>query len=326
LERDWNRTGATIWMQNNWTVSIWASVSYMILIFAGQKLMSYRDAFDLRWPLATWNALLSLFSIVGFLRSTPEFFRVLSRHGFHHSVCVPSYSQDSVCGLWMEAFILSKMFELVDTAFIVLRKRPLIFLHWYHHVTVLVYCWHAMKDHTAAGRWFSWMNFAVHSIMYAYYAASALRIRAPRWVSMGITTMQLSQMIVGCYLVYYVYYVKTYQPERMCHQTWENLYFCFGIYFTYFLLFLNFFYKAYLESALRRSKKAAAKRAAEAIEREVDKKEAIDNAISDNNHAAVNGKLKNGIRLRNGYHLGDKHENGSSVQVDDSIIAEKKRD
>jgi len=231
----------------------------------------------------------------------------------------------------MEAFILSKLFELVDTAFIVLRKRPLIFLHWYHHVTVLVYCWHSMKDHTAAGRWFSWMNFAVHSIMYAYYAASALRIRAPRWVSMGITSMQLSQMIVGCYLVYYVYHVKTYTPERMCHQTWENLYFCFGIYFTYFLLFMNFFYKAYLESVLRKSKKREeagmmAKREAHAIEREVDKK----TALLDDASTTVNGKLKNGIRLRNGYHLGDdhrhQHENGSSVHADDSIQAEKKRD
>jgi len=193
-------------------------------------------------------------------------------------------------------------------------------------VTVLCYCWHSMKDHTAAGRWFSWMNFAVHSIMYAYYSASALRIRAPRWVSMGITTMQLSQMIVGCYLVYYVYHVKTYMPERMCHQTWENLYFCFAIYFTYFLLFLNFFYKAYVESALRRSKKAAGTKqssetAAAGIERNVDKKD------HDVMEATVNGKIKNGIRLRNGYHHHHEHENGSSVQAtDNSIQAEKKRD
>ena len=32
-----------------------------------------------------------------------------------------------------------------------------------------------------------------------------------------------------------------------CQQTWENMGFCFGIYFSYFLLFCNFFYHAYLK-------------------------------------------------------------------------------
>eukprot|EP00122_Pirum_gemmata_P011475 Pgem_evm2s10633 len=46
-------------------------------------------------------------------------------------------------GMWTTLFIFSKIPELFDTMFIVLRKRPLIFLHWYHHITVLAYCWHA---------------------------------------------------------------------------------------------------------------------------------------------------------------------------------------
>lgn len=33
--------------------------------------------------------------------------------------------------------------ELGDTLFIVLRKRPLIFLHYYHHVAVLIYTVHS---------------------------------------------------------------------------------------------------------------------------------------------------------------------------------------
>lgn len=39
--------------------------------------------------------------------------------------------QDRVCGFWTWLFVLSKLPELGDTIFIVLRKQPLIFLHWY---------------------------------------------------------------------------------------------------------------------------------------------------------------------------------------------------
>ena len=71
--------------------------------------------------------------------------------------------------------ILFQVPELGDTIFIVLRKQKLIFLHWYHHITVLIYCWYSFSQYTAPARWFVVMNFVVHSIMYTYYAFRALR-------------------------------------------------------------------------------------------------------------------------------------------------------
>uniref|UniRef100_A0A914D9F7 Elongation of very long chain fatty acids protein n=1 Tax=Acrobeloides nanus TaxID=290746 RepID=A0A914D9F7_9BILA len=93
--------------------------------------------------------------------------------------------------------IFSLIVELGDTAFIVLRKRPLIFLHWYHHVTVLIYTWHACKDHNASGRWFMWMNFGEHALMYFYYAMSVTNIRFPKQVAILITTLQIFQMVAS---------------------------------------------------------------------------------------------------------------------------------
>lgn len=44
------------------------------------------------------------------------------------SICSNDVSPASA--FWAWAFVLSKLVELGDTAFIILRKQPLIFLHW----------------------------------------------------------------------------------------------------------------------------------------------------------------------------------------------------
>ena len=38
-----------------------------------------------------------------------------------------------------------------STLWLLLRKSPVILLHWYHHVTVLLYCWHAYSVRIGTG-------------------------------------------------------------------------------------------------------------------------------------------------------------------------------
>jgi len=241
----------TRWFDTYWFHSITLSIIYMAAIWTGRTAMRNRPAFGLTKPLIYWNFAAALFSLVGAIRMTPEFFYVLRNYGFGYSVCTSGYTQLKVAGFWATTFTLSKAIELIDTAFIVLRKRPVIFLHWYHHVTVLLLTWYGYSDHTAPARWFIWMNYTIHAIMYTYYGLRAMSIRTPKWISASITSMQIGQMVVGCYIAYHVYDAKA--NGSFCQQTHKHLRFTIFIYFTYLVLFLHFFYQAYLSKGKQRA-------------------------------------------------------------------------
>merc|ERR1719348_1327147 len=216
--------------------------------------MSSRPRMEMRGALILWNATLGVFSIMGALRTWPEFLHVLSEHGIHHSLCIPSFiEKDRVAGYWTFMFVMSKVPELGDTIFIVLRKQPLIFLHWYHHVSVLIYCWYSFSEYTAPARWFIVMNFVVHSMMYTYYAFRALRYRVAKWVAMVITSSQLVQMVVGCIVNYMAFQFK--QNGMECGVSDTNLKLSLIMYTSYFVLFARFFYNTYLGSNNRKKRR-----------------------------------------------------------------------
>jgi len=245
FEQEFEHSVVRVWMEENWRpVCAWASGIYLLLIFGGQLIMTNRQPFQLRGPLVAWNIMLAVFSITGAARTFPEFIYTFSTQGFHHSLCVPSFiERDRVSGFWTWMFVLSKVPELGDTIFIVLRKQRLIFLHWYHHVTVLIYCWYSFSEYTAPARWFVVMNFTVHSLMYTYYAFRALRFRIPKYVAMVITTLQLVQMVVGCLVNYIAYTLKKRGVE--CGVSNTNLKMSLLMYTSYFVLFARFFYNTY---------------------------------------------------------------------------------
>lgn len=162
--------------------------------------------------------------------------------------------QDRVAGFWTWLFVLSKLPELGDTIFIVLRKQPLIFLHWYHHITVLIYSWFSYTEYTSSARWFIVMNYCVHSAMYSYYALRAMGYKPPRFISMVITTMQLSQMVVGCAINIWAYDYLKEAHNAPCHISHINVNLSIAMYFSYFILFARFFYASYLAPNARKGK------------------------------------------------------------------------
>ena len=239
------------WMQHNWHLSIAISFFYVTLVGLGNVWMRSRVKYELRFFLIIWNLFLAVFSITGAIRSFPEFYYALTQHGIVYSICDGSYAY-GITGFWAFMFIMSKVPELVDTLFIILRKQRLIFLHWYHHATVLCYCWFSYKDFASNGRWFMNMNYIVHGLMYSYYACKALKIRVPMFISQLITTLQIVQMIGGCYVNWVAYQTKVYTPNIECKVSFENIYASMIMYLSYFALFFNFFLHVYV---FRSSKK-----------------------------------------------------------------------
>eukprot|EP00123_Amoebidium_parasiticum_P000968 comp11927_c0_seq1/m.6592 comp11927_c0_seq1/g.6592 ORF comp11927_c0_seq1/g.6592 comp11927_c0_seq1/m.6592 type:complete len:313 (-) comp11927_c0_seq1:488-1426(-) len=238
-----------------------ASAVYLVFCFGVQALMKNRQPFGLKRSLAAWNLLLATFSFFGAVRTVPHLLNNLFVEGFHYTVCnqAPESYGFGASGLWTGLFIYSKLPELGDTVFIVLRKKPLIFLHWYHHITVLLFCWHAFATQSSAGLYFVAMNYSVHAIMYFYYFLMAVNAK-PAWINpLFITMMQLSQMAVGIFVCGATYYYKVHLGEEdKCHVRGDNLFWCAAMYASYFALFLEFLLKRYVFKAHPKAKPVTA--------------------------------------------------------------------
>lgn len=206
-----------------------------------------------------WNFSLSLFSWIGAFRTAPQLIHNLSTMSLRDNVCMnPEISFGSgSSGLWVQLFILSKFPELLDTFFIVIHKKPLIFLHWYHHITVLAYCWHSYVSKSPAGLFFVVMNYSVHAIMYGYYFLMAIKMK-PKWLNaMFITTAQISQMVVGVIVTVIGFYYYKFEGDT-CNIQKENNIAAFLMYGSYLFLFAQFFIGRYFKVKAKATKKKAA--------------------------------------------------------------------
>ncbi|XP_014671216.1 PREDICTED: putative fatty acid elongation protein 3 [Priapulus caudatus] len=252
IERGFDFAEAKDWTRERLPLTVYSSLVYVVAIFAIQSYMKSRPPFGLRAPLATWNFLLAAFSFCGVLRTVPELVHSISTYGYPYTVCNDAV-RHGITGFWTFLFVVSKLVELGDTLFIVLRRGRLIFLHWYHHITVLMYAFYCYADGNAAARWFVCCNFTVHTIMYTYYGLVAIRIRPPRWVSMVITSMQLLQFFV-CFgaSLYQYHLIKKGVP---CTGTHKSLYTSFVLLVTYIVFFGNFFYQRYCREPSLKARK-----------------------------------------------------------------------
>ncbi|CAG0885144.1 unnamed protein product [Cyprideis torosa] len=235
-------------MNKYWSLSILIAVAYIFIIFYVQELMEGRKPFKLKRSLIAWNSALAIFSIMGALKGVPFVISDTFNLGLSSVICYTSFMCDGCesAPIWVYLFAYSKVVELADTLFVVLRKKPLIFLHWYHHATVLIYTWYAVGMITPGGTYFISMNFTVHAMMYTYYAIRAAELHVPRRIQMALTLCQIVQMFLGIFInVKSIQYKRRFGESCMVH--YSGIVASIGMYASYCVLFSLFFYKAYVK-------------------------------------------------------------------------------
>ncbi|CAG2119426.1 unnamed protein product, partial [Medioppia subpectinata] len=104
-------------------------------------------------------------------------------------------------------YFYSKLIDLFDTVFFVLRKKSnqITFLHVYHHfmVPVLMYITSKLCVRSPVFEMFAFVNSIVHTVMYSYYLLSAFgpQIQPYLWWKRYITRLQLIQFAFFGYCI-----------------------------------------------------------------------------------------------------------------------------
>ncbi|QDS77665.1 hypothetical protein FKW77_003145 [Venturia effusa] len=98
---------------------------------------------------------------------------------------------------WGWFFYLSKFYEVFDTFIILAKGKRSSTLQTYHHTGAMMCMWAGIRYMSSPIWMFCFLNSAIHTMMYVYYTLSAVGIRVPQRVKRTLTTMQITQFIIG---------------------------------------------------------------------------------------------------------------------------------
>merc|ERR1719391_569246 len=260
----WSRATA-----EHWEVPFIAVAMYVAMIPWLKAYVARNGKFNVRTFAFYWNGALSLFSWCGVFACVPVLLHSLWDHGLFFTTCAPaSWYASGLSGVFVALFIYSKIAELVDTVLLLLAGKPVIALQWWHHSTVLLYCWHSYSVRIATGAWFACMNYSVHSVMYGYFAVMGTRYRkAVSRYAIYITLLQLVQMLVGMFVT--VKAVVYQAAGEECHVNKTNSVLGLSMYASYFVLFFKLFVDNYYLKPRGVQKRKSIREVARSVSRKV---------------------------------------------------------
>ncbi|CBF73921.1 hypothetical protein AN8117.2 [Aspergillus nidulans FGSC A4] len=229
-------------------------IVYYVTIFGGREVMRNRPAFKLNTLFMIHNFVLTAVSAILLALFVEQLVPTIWNHGIFYSICDHR-------GGWTQPLIvlyylnyLNKYLEFLDTVFLFLKKKPLTFLHTYHHGATALLCYTQLIGLTAV-QWVPiTINLLVHVVMYWYYFQSARGIRI--WWKKYITRLQIIQFVIDLVFVYfasYTYFASTYFPwapnAGNCAGEEFAAFAGMGILTSYLVLFISFYIVTYNKAA-----------------------------------------------------------------------------
>ncbi|CAG8460554.1 2614_t:CDS:2 [Funneliformis caledonium] len=132
---------------SNWQFVVGAWATYFVTIIGLKAIMSSTTPFSMRYGTAAHNLILCLLSAIMFGYAVIDFFHRYQERGIGECFCTSDSSSNKGRLFYVTyAYYLSKFDELFDTVILVLKKKPIIFLHWYHHAIVILMVWSWLED------------------------------------------------------------------------------------------------------------------------------------------------------------------------------------
>lgn len=147
-------------------------------------------------------------------------------------------------GIWYHLFIISKLPELFDTVFIVLRSKPLVMLQYYHHWATLAIAFYFTKFQCNEATPFMFMNYFVHMFMYFYFAMYPLIPNIMKKFGTFVNIIQTLQMLIATYILLDIWYYnrKLICVNEMINDDYLTVHIsALVMYISYFILFVLLF-------------------------------------------------------------------------------------
>jgi elongation of very long chain fatty acids protein 4 len=233
-----------------------ATTTYLVFCALGPRVMAKREAFEPKSFMLAYNAYQTVFNVYVLGVFIHEIYALKIAAWGSTMAWSDARSFNIASGIWLH--YNNKYLELLDTAFMVLRKKTkqLSFLHVYHHA-LLIWAWwlvcHLMATNDCIDAYFgAACNSFIHIVMYSYYLMAALGARCP-W-KRYITQAQMLQFVIV--FVHAVFVLR----QKHCPVTlpWAQMFVMANM----LVLFGNFYLNAYSAKSQGAAAKSGEKSAA----------------------------------------------------------------
>ncbi|KAJ2522735.1 hypothetical protein GGI11_001647 [Coemansia sp. RSA 2049] len=253
-----------------WQVAVFISVAYTVLSFyfnpktsklsrveakrqkvgTGDPSLKKKALTPMTMFVVFHNTVLAVYSAWAFRSVFPLFVSNMLKKGFSEGMC------DTDGTVWNSAlfahlylFYLSKYYELVDTVIIILKGRKASLLQIYHHAGVILITYATNYFASSSGLFLVWENTGVHTIMYTYYALTALGFNPPG--KQYLTSLQIFQFLFGQVVLVVYLVIPGCQTQNQNKAQWIMTAYLVPLIY----LFAQFFKNTYKRSTLSKKDK-----------------------------------------------------------------------